>query len=86
MTELEACPFCGGKAKNVGRQMRYFGQNYIGQKKVRYGIQAMCQRCHARGPLFSRVVIIPSKEYKATVDWLKEQAIEAWNRRVNDNG
>lgn len=82
---LKPCQFCGGKAKNVRRQMRFLGQNYIGQKKIRYGQQVMCRRCHARGPLFSRVVIFPSAEHKAEFDWLEEQAAEAWNRRADND-
>lgn len=81
---LSQGPFCEGKAKIVRRQMRFLGQNYVGQKKIKYGIQAMCQRCHARGSLYSRVVIYPSLEYQAAFDWLEEKATEAWNRRVKE--
>ncbi len=82
--EIKPCPFCGGRAKNVRRQMRFLGQNYTGQKKIRYGQQVFCQRCHARGPLYSRVTIFPSEEHQAAFAWLEEQAAEAWNRRKAD--
>lgn len=84
MDKLKPCPFCGGKAFLSRRQMRFIGQNYIGQKKVQYGEQAICGTCHARGPLYSRVTIFPSEEHQAAFKWLEESASEAWNRRAGD--
>lgn len=85
MTELKPCPFCSGKAKIVKREMQYFGQNYIGQKKIKYGKQVICNKCHARGPLYSRIVIFPSEEHMTAFSWLEEMAVEAWNRRVDND-
>ena len=84
MNNLKPCPFCGGGARLSQRQMRFFGQNYIGQKKIKYGEQVICGRCHARGTLFSRIVIFPSKDHQAAFRWLEESAAEAWNRRASD--
>ena len=83
MEDLKRCPFCGGKAKFSIRQMGYFGHNVFGQKRIKIGGQVICQRCHARGSLFSANVTIPGNE-KQLSTWIKESAENAWNRRVND--
>ena len=81
MAELKPCPFCGGKAKYSERQMRWYGTNWLGERKIKFGGQVICQRCHARGSLFSRTAITP-REYGATTSWLYDRATEAWNRRA----
>ena len=84
--ELKPCPFCGGKAKLHTRQLRFIGQNYLGSKKIRMAAQVFCNRCKARGAVFSGEVIDPwNKDFNAPFDWMKEQAVVAWNRRA-DNG
>ena len=88
MTELKLkpCPFCGGNGRLSYRQMRFIGQNYMGDKKIRMGVQVICNRCKARGPLFTGVVINPSvrveQEMDATFIWMIENAKKAWNRMV----
>lgn len=85
MIDLKPCPFCGGKAFLSRRQMRLIGWNDICQKEAQYGEQAICGTCHARGPLYSRVIIFPSEEHRAAFRWLEESASEAWNRRASDD-
>ena len=84
MSKLKPCPFCEGKAKLSTRQLRFIGQNYLGDKKIRMGAQVVCNRCHARGSLYMADVINPyNKNLKdAGFDWIKESAIKAWNRRA----
>ena len=65
MNKLEPCPFCGGKAKISFRQGRFFGMNDFGNKKMQYHIQVICNRCKARGRLF-------------TTDWMIDP--NPWNR------
>ena len=83
--ELKPCPFCGGKANLSRRQMQFIGQNYIGQKKIKYAEQAICKRCFARGPIYIRTTVFPSEEHQDAFAWLDEVAAEAWNRRANDH-
>lgn len=83
--ELKPCPFCGGKAKISYREMRFVAQNDVGNKKVRIGMKAICNRCKARGPLFAGVVIDPWTQAGKNTEaykWLLKQAAEAWNRRA----
>ena len=84
MSELKRCPFCGGKAKASMRQIRFIGQNYLGDKKIYMGAQVICNRCKARGPLYSKAVVNPysvSFEKIHILDTMKKEAEEAWNRR-----
>ena len=81
------CPFCGGKAKLHTRQLRFIGQNYLGDKKIKVGAQVICGRCKSRGPLFTGVVINPwqaDRKEDATYRWITREATDAWNRRVTD--
>ena len=84
MTDLLPCPFCGGKAKLHTRELRFIGQNDIGDKAVKIGAQVFCNRCKARGPLYrADVVKAYSDRYKdAGFAWICESAQNAWNRRA----
>lgn len=87
MDELQPCPFCGGNAKLHIRQIRFVGQNDFGDKKIRCGAQVICNRCKARGPLYTGVVKNPSvradKNGSEVYVWITREAAEAWNRRTN---
>ena len=75
------CPFCGGSAKLHTRQLRFIGQNALGDKKVRLGAQYVCGQCHARGPLYTADVINPHRKTGEAYDWITRQAQTAWNWR-----
>jgi Lar family restriction alleviation protein len=79
--ELKPCPFCGGEARASKREIKFLGQNYIGQRKLRFGVQCICNRCKARGPLISATIITDNNCWVKT-EKLKKDAIEAWNRRA----
>ena len=49
MPVIDPCPFCGGKAKLSFADVQFCGQNFAGDKKTRYRVQVICNRCHARG-------------------------------------
>ena len=60
-TELKPCPFCGGKAKVSFRNHAYKGQNYFGDKELKYRVQVICNRCKSRGkPVFTNWLIAPN--------------------------
>ena len=83
--KLKPCPFCGSdKIKLSRRQIYYFGQNYRGQRKIKYGEQVICNRCHARGSLYTRTIIFPSENHQEGFAWLEAHAADAWNRRAKD--
>lgn len=84
--ELKPCPFCGGRGKLSVRQMRFIGQNYQGDKKIKMGAQVICNRCKSRGSLFSANVVNPYSRNNHDVGyaWIKEQAIKSWNWRVGN--
>ena len=79
MGKLKPCPFCGGKAKISVRQMEYYGQTYYGDKKIRYGAQAICCSCHARGPLSSMTAISDGEGFKVVRNALIRNAANDWN-------
>ena len=80
MAGLKKCPFCKGKATLHTRQIRFIGQNYFGSKKIRMGAQVICNKCKARGPLYTGPVIDPyNRDKPAALKWMIEQAEAAWN-------
>lgn len=83
MTELKPCPFCGGKARMTKRQIRYFGTNYQGEKKIRMAVQVMCSRCKARGPVYTSTLFIPGSESYVS-EWMQPNAARWWNERRKD--
>lgn len=80
---LKRCPFCGGKAKVSFMNHSFKGQNDFGDKKLKYRVQVICNRCRSRGkPIITDWLtprmIAQTEAFKPYV----EQAIKAWNRRV----
>ena len=85
MESLKPCPFCNGSGKISKRIIRLYGYNYIsGKRKSKEGVQVICQRCHARGPLYSAIIIKPEEKYLRAIKLLEERAALAWNRRIDD--
>lgn len=79
--ELKPCPWCNGRAGIVSRQMQFLGQNYYGNKKIRYAANGKCYKCHARGPVVTAVIITDKRETNSELDALYRRAEDAWNRR-----
>ena len=60
MNELKPCPFCGGKGKVSFKDHRFVGYNALGNKKVIYKVQVICNKCHSRGkPIITDGLINP---------------------------
>ena len=58
---LKLCPFCGGKAKVSFKNHAFKGQNNFGDKKLKYRVQVICNRCKSRGkPVFTDWLINPN--------------------------
>lgn len=85
MAELIPCPWCNGRAGITARQMRFMGQNCYGWKKIRYAANGKCQKCYARGPVVTAVIITGTEETNAELDALYRRAEEAWNRRADND-
>ena len=82
---VNPCPFCGGAAKVSLRCMRFIGRNGRGDKKIKCGAQVICNRCKARGPVYTAALINPydricQKSY--AYQWLLSEAKNGWNRRT----
>ena len=71
--KLEPCPFCGGECKIKAAKKEYIG----------FTIWCECENCHARASGYCPDM---KKEDTAIVniDSCRNKAIEAWNRRAND--
>ena len=94
--ELKPCPFCGGKARISFLQTAFAGINGFGDKKIKYRVQVICNKCHARGkPITTDWMINPypwdsawnpkygkNQEQTEMFRPYVEQAITAWNRAM----
>lgn len=81
--KLKPCPFCGGNGHISTREIKFIGQNCLGAKKIRSGVQVICGRCKARGGLAVGEVIYGNwADQEKMLEPLRTVAIEAWNRRV----
>ena len=84
MAELEPCPFCGGNAKISWRDMRFFEQNYFGAKKIKFASYGMCNRCKAKGPTVTAIIVTDVRDSHENFQNLFARAAEAWNRRAGN--
>lgn len=80
--ELKPCPFCGGK------DIRY-SLKITGRFDVKYHASMYCNKCHCYGAR-TLTQSMRHNDYKGRQqiekdENIKQQAIEKWNRRV-DNG
>lgn len=58
--EVKLCPFCGGKAKISFKDYKFGGKNYFGDRKVKYRVQVICNKCKSRGkPIITDWMINP---------------------------
>ena len=96
MIKLKPCPFCRGNARVSSRDVKFGGQNYNGDRKIKYRIQVICNKCHARGkPITTECMINPNPgafKYGNVTPYAKQQydlfapyiekAVAAWNTRA----
>lgn len=100
MSDLKPCPFCGGEGKLSAKDHLFGGYNGMGQSRREYLIRVICNKCKSRGkPIATGWVNTTNLNYKlnskgicfygthedkANVEKAIEKAIEAWNRRVDN--
>ena len=82
MDDIKPCPFCGGKAKVSHRQFGFRGYYMDGNKEVRYRVQVICNRCHARGKPVTTEWMRHSlmQYYPKNFEKYNTEATESWNR------
>ena len=73
MEKLKPCPFCGGKAVFK-----------VGCKKGRITLRIACKRCHAKSKRYDSEASGNEYETQTYFEVIKKKAMEAWNRRAND--
>ena len=57
----DSCPFCGGKGKVSFKDYQFGGQNVFGNKRIRYRVQVICNKCKSRGkPIITDYLINPN--------------------------
>ena len=58
---LRNCHFCNGNAKVSFKDYAFYGRNGLGDKKVKYRIQVICNRCRSRGkPIITDWLVNPN--------------------------
>lgn len=88
--ELKPCPFCGGEAKISKADCEYGGQNGLAEKRVKYRICVICNKCYSRGePVKSQWVVKDSgnsiKETdKILLTLATDRAVRRWNNRADE--
>ena len=61
MEKLKLCPFCGGNGKVSFKDDRFGGRNGLGDKRIQYRVQIICNRCRSRGkPIITDWLINPN--------------------------
>lgn len=61
MNGLQPCPFCNGKARVSFKDYAFYGKNGRGDRKVKYRVQIICNKCHSRGkPIVTDWLINPN--------------------------
>ena len=88
--KLLKCPFCGGEAKVSYKNHRFYGWNGLGQRKIKYRVQVICNKCRSRGKPIITAWLIDPNPYANTAKQIEmfkpyvEKAINAWNTRVKE--
>lgn len=91
MSELKPCPFCGGTKLKIESKSVLAGYNGLDQRVERITYSVRCNKCNARGGTASgkilslyRFSINKLPEWATTDTAVKQKAIEAWNRRADN--
>ena len=59
--ELKPCPFCGGRGKVSFKDYKFIGKNHYGDRKIRYRVQVICNKCKSRGkPIITEPLVNPN--------------------------
>ncbi len=91
--ELKPCPFCGGTKLKIESKSVKVGYTGDDKRVERITYSVRCNTCHARGGAVGGKTIASFRfgiaecdlpEWATTDVKLKQQAIEAWNRRVSN--
>ena len=93
-TELKPCPFCGNAKLKIDRKSKLAGYNGLDDRVEQRTYSVRCNVCHARGGavggkvLFGRSIFATGKSglpsWATTDAELKQKAIDAWNRREDN--
>lgn len=76
--KLKPCPFCNGTPKLIVKEQRFFGTRNDGTKDILLGFYIRCNRCYARGGVFTLYTNDRSDEIGI------DGAIENWNKRTSE--
>lgn len=83
-SELKPCPFCGGEAdvwSNENEQVSYRAFGY-GTRGYPTWFKCYCKKCGAVGATIH--IEKDCQNNSAYERWAREDAIKAWNRRVDN--
>ena len=81
--DISPCPFCGGKAKLSFKDVAFYGQNALGDKKIKYRVQVICNRCHSRGnPIKTDWLINPNPNF---TEWGLHRYIQRHPQQEKEN-
>lgn len=80
---IKKCPFCGGDPHIRTKELRYYGRNGYGDKKVRQAVYVYCGKCHARGPSVTETVVLTAEKRFAIPTDMFEKAFDYWELRAN---
>ena len=87
MAELKPCPFCGHEKLKITKKR---SGNY---RRTGDCFQIICNKCKARGPIFTAQYDVKLHRWgdslyatanPAVTAQAKQLAVDAWNRRAND--
>lgn len=88
--ELKPCPFCGSAKLKVESKSVLAGYTGLEERVEQITYSVRCNLCHARGGAVGGKVITSLAQIRKRPEWatteteLEDRAIEAWNRRAND--